>query len=129
MTRPPGTPPPPEPAWPAWDGDAVLADLDPDLAGLDPAALAGRDEPTDAELNGEYPLDDDDGGGDDGALLAALAAGPGAAFAHGGPIETLAPSGTVAGPGWRVDQSEPGILTWTLPHGRSYTAQADAYPI
>jgi hypothetical protein len=32
-------------------------------------------------------------------------------------------------PGWRVDQSEPGILTWTLPHGRSYTAQADAYPV
>jgi ribosomal protein L12E/L44/L45/RPP1/RPP2 len=32
-------------------------------------------------------------------------------------------------PGWRVDQSEPGILTWTLPHGRSYTAQADVYPV
>jgi hypothetical protein len=32
-------------------------------------------------------------------------------------------------PGWRVAQSEPGILTWTLPHGRSYTAQADVYPV
>jgi hypothetical protein len=54
MTLPPSTPPPPEPAWPAWDGDAVLAGLDPDTAGLDPDAVADRDEPTDAELAGEY---------------------------------------------------------------------------
>jgi hypothetical protein len=30
--------------------------------------------------------------------------------------------------GWQLDQHEPGVLTWTLPHGRSYTARPDSYP-
>jgi hypothetical protein len=29
--------------------------------------------------------------------------------------------------GWRLDQPEPGVLTWTLPHGRSYTVRPDSY--
>ena len=31
-------------------------------------------------------------------------------------------------PGWRLEQPEPGILTWTLPSGRSYTVTAEPYP-
>ncbi len=31
-------------------------------------------------------------------------------------------------PGWRLEQREPGILTWTLPSGRSYTVTAEPYP-
>ena len=31
-------------------------------------------------------------------------------------------------PGWRLDQPEPGVLIWTLPHGRSCTVKADVYP-
>jgi hypothetical protein len=31
-------------------------------------------------------------------------------------------------PGWQLDQAEPGVLTWTLPHGRSYTTRPDPYP-
>jgi len=30
--------------------------------------------------------------------------------------------------GWRLDQPEPGVLVWTLPHGRSYRVQPPAYP-
>jgi hypothetical protein len=30
--------------------------------------------------------------------------------------------------GWRLAQAEPGVLTWTLPSGRSYTTTPDAYP-
>ena len=30
--------------------------------------------------------------------------------------------------GWRLDQPEPGVLVWTLPHGRSYRVQPSAYP-
>ncbi len=78
----------------AWDGAAVLAGLDPDVVGLDLEALADRPEPSDAELTGEYPLGDD--GGDD-AFLAALAAGRGAAFAGGGPLESVCPGGALAG--------------------------------
>lgn len=29
--------------------------------------------------------------------------------------------------GWRLDQPEPGVLAWTLPHGRSYTVRAEPY--
>jgi hypothetical protein len=31
-------------------------------------------------------------------------------------------------PGWRLEQPEPGIMTWTLPHRRTYTTQPDPYP-
>jgi hypothetical protein len=77
-----------------WDGGAVLAGLDPDVAGLDPDALADRGAPSEAELYGEYPAGDD--GGDDG-FLAALAAGRGEAFAEHGPMEALVPGGALAG--------------------------------
>ena len=30
--------------------------------------------------------------------------------------------------GWRLDQPEPGVMVWTLPHGRSYQVQPPAYP-
>ena len=30
--------------------------------------------------------------------------------------------------GWHVDHPEPGTLNWTLPHGRTYTTEPDAYP-
>ncbi len=29
--------------------------------------------------------------------------------------------------GWRLQQPEPGVLIWTLPHGRSYRAEPDRY--
>jgi hypothetical protein len=32
-------------------------------------------------------------------------------------------------PRWHLDQTQPGILTWTAPHGRSYTTVPDPYPI
>jgi hypothetical protein len=31
-------------------------------------------------------------------------------------------------PGWQLDQTELGVLTWTLPSGRSYTTRPDPYP-
>ncbi len=31
-------------------------------------------------------------------------------------------------PGWRLEQSRPGILTWTTPGGRSYTTKPIVYP-
>jgi hypothetical protein len=31
--------------------------------------------------------------------------------------------------GWRLDQPEPGVLLWTLPHGRSYRVEPTGYPI
>jgi HNH endonuclease len=30
--------------------------------------------------------------------------------------------------GWRLTQTAPGTLTWTLPHGRSYTTTPGHYP-
>jgi hypothetical protein len=30
--------------------------------------------------------------------------------------------------GWFLEQPEPGVLTWRLPHGRSYRAGPDPYP-
>jgi hypothetical protein len=30
--------------------------------------------------------------------------------------------------GWRLDQPAPGVLVWTLPHGRSYRVQPGSYP-
>jgi len=30
--------------------------------------------------------------------------------------------------GWQLKQPQPGVLVWSLPHGRPYTATADAYP-
>jgi hypothetical protein len=30
--------------------------------------------------------------------------------------------------GWQLDQPEPGVLIWTLPHGRSYRVRPDPYP-
>jgi hypothetical protein len=32
-------------------------------------------------------------------------------------------------PGWRVTQPEPGVLIWTMPHGRSYRVAPDRYPV
>ncbi|HEY3733262.1 MAG TPA: DUF222 domain-containing protein [Streptosporangiaceae bacterium] len=31
--------------------------------------------------------------------------------------------------GWHLEQPEPGILVWQLPHGRSYTATPSEYPV
>jgi hypothetical protein len=31
--------------------------------------------------------------------------------------------------GWHLTQPQPGVLTWTAPHGRSYTVQSGRYPI
>ena len=31
-------------------------------------------------------------------------------------------------PGWKLAQLTPGTLTWTLPHGRSYTTTPGTYP-
>ena len=31
--------------------------------------------------------------------------------------------------GWQLDQPEPGVLLWTLPHGRSYRVEPTGYPI
>jgi hypothetical protein len=31
--------------------------------------------------------------------------------------------------GWQLTQPEPGVLTWTAPHGRSYVVMADRYPV
>jgi hypothetical protein len=36
--------------------------------------------------------------------------------------------GTKQGPGWRLEQREPGILTWTLPSGRRYIVTPEPYP-
>ncbi len=36
---------------------------------------------------------------------------------------------TKQAPGWQLSQPEPGHMTWTLPHGRSYTTLPPAYPI
>ena len=30
--------------------------------------------------------------------------------------------------GWRLEQPEPGVLVWRLPHGRSYRVAQDNYP-
>jgi hypothetical protein len=32
-------------------------------------------------------------------------------------------------PSWRLDQTQPGTLTWTLPHRRGYTTHPDPYPV
>jgi hypothetical protein len=32
-------------------------------------------------------------------------------------------------PGWHLDQPQPGLMIWTLPHGRSYRATPDPYPV
>jgi hypothetical protein len=31
--------------------------------------------------------------------------------------------------GWRLEQPEPGVLIWHLPHGRSYTVKPEPYPL
>ena len=31
-------------------------------------------------------------------------------------------------PGWRLDQPQPGIMTWTTPGGRRYTTYPAVYP-
>ena len=31
--------------------------------------------------------------------------------------------------GWALTQPEPGVLTWTTPHGRSYTVRPERYPV
>lgn len=30
-------------------------------------------------------------------------------------------------PGWKLEQTEPGVLTWTLPHGRHYIVRSGSY--
>ncbi len=32
-------------------------------------------------------------------------------------------------PGWQLDMPEPGVLTWRLPHGRTYTTRPEPYPV
>ena len=32
-------------------------------------------------------------------------------------------------PGWHLSQDQPGILTWQLPSGRTYTTHAQPYPL
>jgi hypothetical protein len=32
-------------------------------------------------------------------------------------------------PGWRLEQPEPGVLIWHLPHGRSYPVRPGPYPL
>jgi hypothetical protein len=32
-------------------------------------------------------------------------------------------------PGWRLDQHQPGIRTWTTPAGRTYTTGPTTYPV
>jgi hypothetical protein len=32
-------------------------------------------------------------------------------------------------PGWRLEQPEPGVLIWHLPHGRSYAVRPEPYPV
>ena len=32
-------------------------------------------------------------------------------------------------PGWKLQQTQPGIMTWTLPSGRTYTRTAEPYPV
>ena len=74
----------------------MLAGLDPDIAGLDPDALADRPEPSEAELYGLDPGPGDDA--DPGDWIAGIAvAGPGEAFAAGGPLRELTPGGALAG--------------------------------
>ncbi|HUZ27468.1 MAG TPA: hypothetical protein VMV07_27265 [Streptosporangiaceae bacterium] len=31
--------------------------------------------------------------------------------------------------GWHLEQAQPGVLTWTLPHGRTYTIMPDPYAV
>ena len=31
-------------------------------------------------------------------------------------------------PGWRLEQPRPGVLTWTIPSGRSYSTRPAVYP-
>src|SRR5215469_11944090 len=31
--------------------------------------------------------------------------------------------------GWRLEQPQPGVMTWTLPHGRTYTVTPEPYPV
>jgi hypothetical protein len=31
--------------------------------------------------------------------------------------------------GWRLRQPTPGVFSWTMPHGRSYTTTPEAYPV
>jgi hypothetical protein len=32
-------------------------------------------------------------------------------------------------PGWHLSQPQPGVLVWTLPHGRAYTVRPEPYPV
>src|SRR5262245_57410137 len=76
------------------DFAAVIAGFDPDLHGLDPAALEHLTEPSRDDLCRHHPGDD----GDDGAAwLAALATDPGAAFTEAAPLDILTPGGALAG--------------------------------
>jgi hypothetical protein len=32
-------------------------------------------------------------------------------------------------PGWRLEQCEPGVMTWRMPHGRCYQTTGEPYPV
>ena len=32
-------------------------------------------------------------------------------------------------PGWHLTQDQPGVMTWRLPHGRTYQTTGDPYPV
>jgi hypothetical protein len=32
-------------------------------------------------------------------------------------------------PGWRLEQLQPGVMTWHLPHGLTYTVTPEPYPV
>ena len=94
MTLPPVSQPPDDPDLP---GEPVgdLAGLTPDIVGLDVAALADREEPTEAELAG-ICLDSDDCG-DGASEWLAVATDQSEGFAEGGVLDGLGPGGALAG--------------------------------
>ena len=71
--------------------------------------MAVRDEPTDAELYGLDIRPADDGPGD--WVTGVVLAGPGEAFAHGGPLDAMTPDGTLAGLSGRACHAGLGALS------------------
>jgi hypothetical protein len=37
------------------------------------------------------------------------------------------PPSRETGPGWKLEQPEPGVMRWTTPAGRSYTTNPTVY--
>ncbi len=94
MTLPPVPQPPDGADLPGEPVDA-LAGMTPDIVGLDVAALADREEPTEAELAGICLDSDDCGDGANEWLAVATAQSEG--FAEGGVLDGLGPGGALAG--------------------------------